>query len=481
MKIIYLKNFRKGFATNSSSTHSVIYKNKEDMFKDLNVFELNYYGRFDETIAASKEAKIKYIAATIFYNKELFDIMCAHYPEMKQYAKLAEHERNYQDSTFGMYTRGALSFSNKENIAASIEFLKNIIDTDDIIIVGGSDEEDFVYETCSGHKILNTPDDLSYNSPNVYKNGNYYIGYGYDGKIRFSVSNEPCIPDYPELIDLKITNKCDHGCPFCYQGSSMSGAHANLENIKNYINQLSSVYDKKIVEFSIGGGNILLYPELDELFYYIFSHGHIINTTIKAQDCKVLKENKELRRTFNHYVKSIGISVSSLEDIKYLILIKDLFKGQNYKPIVIHLIPEYLGVEMTNKIITELDKNEFYKYLFLGYKENERGKTQKHYVFNDNDLSSIFENRYSVSVDTTFANKYKAWLTKNYAVKHTITYNEGEYSMYIDAVTGNAYKSSYQLDKPYNLNYGKREYYNIIKAFKNIRADNGFGIKYPIK
>ena len=58
MKVIYLKNFRKGYATNSSSTHSLIYRNKDEMFEDLNVFELNFYDRFDETIAASREAKI---------------------------------------------------------------------------------------------------------------------------------------------------------------------------------------------------------------------------------------------------------------------------------------------------------------------------------------------------------------------------------------------------------------------------------------
>ena len=67
MKIIYLKNFRKGYATNSSSTHSVIYKNKDEMFEDLNIFELNFYDRFDKTIAASNEAKIKYIDAHIIY------------------------------------------------------------------------------------------------------------------------------------------------------------------------------------------------------------------------------------------------------------------------------------------------------------------------------------------------------------------------------------------------------------------------------
>ena len=59
-KILYLNYFRKGRATNSSSTHSVIYRNRGDMFEDLAIFEQDYYGRMDSTIAATREAKIKY-------------------------------------------------------------------------------------------------------------------------------------------------------------------------------------------------------------------------------------------------------------------------------------------------------------------------------------------------------------------------------------------------------------------------------------
>ena len=65
MKICYLSYFRKGRATNSSSTHSVIYRNKDEIFADLNVFEEDYYDRYTQTIAASKEAKIKYVYACI--------------------------------------------------------------------------------------------------------------------------------------------------------------------------------------------------------------------------------------------------------------------------------------------------------------------------------------------------------------------------------------------------------------------------------
>ena len=53
---------------------------------------------------------------------------------------------------------------------------------------------------------------------------------------------------------------------------------------------------------------------------------------------------------------------------------------------------------------------------------------------------------------------------------------EGEYSMYIDGVEEKAYKSSYNLEKPYNMHveYPKKEKtYGVKDAFSEIRKDNG--------
>ena len=176
MKAVYLKNFRKGLATNSSSTHSLIYRNDGELFKDLDIFETNYYDRYTSTIAASREAKIKYVLADIMYNEPLSKIMSSIYPEMKQYFPLIKDEmENKTEHGFGMYCRGNLSFPN--NIEASVDYLKNVIEDDDIIIVGGSDETDFVYDTIEGHVECPDPDMIEYSSNSfkrmgVTKNGN---------------------------------------------------------------------------------------------------------------------------------------------------------------------------------------------------------------------------------------------------------------------------------------------------------------------
>lgn len=525
MKTVYLKNFRKGLATNSSSTHSLIYRNEGEMFKDLDIFELDYYDRCDNTIAASREAKIKYVLAEIMHNEALVKVMSDIYPEMKQYfPKIKEatkkDENGYtQDEKFGMYNRGDLSFN--DNLEASIDYLKNVIDDPEIIIIGGSDEQDFVYDTTEGHVECPTPGDVSwgnYSRFGVCKNGNYWVGYGdsndrivvrkdnddddndhyceqkknsFGGKIRFATDKDAeLVPEYPELIDLRITNQCDHGCKFCFMDSNMNGKHADIGFLQSVVWQCGEWGNKnhRRVEFSIGGGNILLYPKLNELFQNIHEKGHVLNVTIKAQDCEKVWKDKHLRRIFIDYVDGIGVSVTNTDEAQMLIDFKKKFNTDSFgndddkKYIVAHIIPEYLGVEKTIEIENYFrTQKEYVPKLYLGYKTNGRGASQEYTEFKDKDLEKIFENSYSISIDTTFANRYFWWIKDNFSFKHTITMNEGEFSMYIDGVTENAYKSSYQLDKPYNMHQDwktreEKPYYNVKEAFALIRKDGGFTI-----
>ena len=496
MKLIYIKNFRKGFATNSSSTHSLIYKNKDDMFKDLDIFELDYYDRFDSTIAATREAKIKYICSQIFHNKFLLEVMCKYYPEMEQYMPLVkrqneEYNKDYNDPTrddrvFGSCARGDLELSGIDNIEFNVKYLSNIIDNDEIVIVGGSDEANFVYETCENHRTYLDLLDID-KKYNVVKNGNYWVGVNHwnGNRIRFNTTSDECIPEYPELIDLKITNKCNHGCKFCYMGSNMKGQHADIKFLKSIIHNVSSSTDddyKKRVEFAIGGGNVLLYPDLEELFIYMHENNHIINTTINVNDVKEICTNETFKRIFNMYVNGVGISISNENDVEILnkYNINKVFKNIKF---TLHLIPEMLGVETTRNIINEAKKHNYFSVLFLGYKYNNRGASIVPEKFTNTDLYNLFKDMYMIGVDTTFLNTYYDYISNNFEDELTCTKNEGEYSMYIDGVTKNAYKSSYQLDKPYNLDYDYAKYkyvdndvnwFYVTQAFKHIRADNGF-------
>ena len=511
MKIAYLKNFRQGLATNSSSTHSLIYKNDDELFKDLNIFDLDYYDRYDNTIAASREAKIKYVLACIMYNEPLVEIMSQFYPEMKQYfPKIKSEMEEKTEYGFGMYYRGDIHFRN--NLEASIAFLRKVIDTPDIIIIGGSDERDFVYDTVKGHVEVPSPDDLwSGKADGVYKNGTYWLGYGttndrvvsnkgrdeldyddtsseiknsFDGRIRFSMSkDDECIPEYPELIDLKITNMCEHGCPFCYMNATKDGGHAKLLFLLNVVSQFGMPSDSHYhrCEFSIGGGNILLYPDLDKLFEYMHSRGHIVNVTIKADDVSKILEDERLLELFDKYVNGIGVSVLDVTDIEKINALYDHTSIKSdftlsKKYVVAHLIPELLGKEKTLVIKKALFENQrWVPMLFLGYKQTGRAIKSVD-KFTEQDLDDLFEGYRKISVDTTFANTYTDYIKTHFSYKYSITNMEGEYSMYIDGVEEKAYKSSYNLEKPYNMHveYPKKEKtYGVKDAFSEIRKDNG--------
>lgn len=488
-KTIYIRNFRNGWATNSSSTHSVIYKNKDEMLNDLNVMELNYYDRATNTIAASKEAKIKYVAFNMWWHDGLMRTLCAIYPTMQQYVELMQEQEKklesgeieYEDRKYGMYVRGNLSFGEIDNFESALDFIRKIIDNDNIAIVGGSDELDFVYDTLEDHIELECPAHDS----KVVKNGNYWVNYDSFGKrLRFSIDDKPLKPDYPELIDLHITNKCQHNCSFCYQNSTDDSQHADIKFIKELFWNVHDFYPSEAkIEFAIGGGNILLYPHLMELFEFLTGRGHIINTTLNAKDLPTLSKNKEMFDLFNKNVKGVGISVSTMEDVflaqkfaeEHLGFTKDLINyvepdaDKEFKPYcVVHLIPEYLGLKKSVDYINRL--REYYSFLFLGYKRLGRGITMKTQSFTETELKILCNRSRCLSIDTCFANTYKDFLVKNFATENTITYYEGEFSMYVDAVNKKAYKSSYQKEKAYNL-YGD-EYANIPCTFAQIRKDN---------
>lgn len=513
MRIIYIKNIRRGSATNSSSTHSMIYKNKDEVLEDLNVFELDYYDRFDNTIAATREAKIKYVLANCYYDKDLVYALLPFYPEMKKYLKKINKvieqrkETEYREPSFGMYTRGALYETQYDtnglgpNYKFNVDFLRYIIDTEDIAIVGGSDERDFVYGFLEDHEKVAEPEDIKHASYyrskkdsmkyGVKKNGNYYAAYSEfkwgtaarycgNGRLRFCTENVAPVPEYPELIDLRITNKCNNGCKFCFMDSNMKEKDADLLFLQRVVTSFPNT-----VEFSIGGGNVLLYPHLEEFLEVLDASGHIANITINVKDVDTILNDKKIRRIIDRYVNGVGVSVFDVKDLDAIQKLTEAFTNDGkdettrymetgYHEVVLHLIPEYIGAEKTAEIVNTMEKRKMWNnVLFLGYKENGRGKDCQWKKFDESDLKKIFcIEDYGYSIDTTFAQRYGDYLNKNFCTKYSITMFEGEFSMYIDGVTQNAYKSSYELDKPYKIDWVN--YNKLIDIFGNIRQDCGF-------
>ena len=51
-----------------------------------------------------------------------------------------------------------------------------------------------------------------------YRNGNYNVTIYEDGTKVRATKDDEFIPAFAENCDVKITDKCSVGCPFCYEG-----------------------------------------------------------------------------------------------------------------------------------------------------------------------------------------------------------------------------------------------------------------------
>lgn len=520
MKIFRIKNRRNALATNSSSTHSVVYKNKDQVFEDLGIFDNRYYDRGTSTIAASREAKIRYIFANIFHCNELVEMMSERYPEMKEYYPLVKDYydiycnqekrvemakmrwddyvdaiEDIEEYNFGEHCRGDLY--NSEDIHLSFKYLCNIIDSQDIVIVGGSDECDFVYDTIEGCQTISHEYSYLTNISKV-KNGNYYILYGETfgrkEKMRLQVDSIPdMIPEYPELVDMKITNACEHKCPFCYMASTPKGQHADTNDIYKIVNNF-----KNKTEFALGGGNVLLHPEFNKIVKRIAKNNHIVNITIRYDDVATINENKIIRNSIKKFVSGIGISVQSANNIDVAKdFIIEMLKLD--KHVSLHIIPEMIGIDESVSILDKIreinvtyqnqrDNNEYFreynycKVLFLGLKQSGRAKNIEHKLLSENGLMLLIKKSgYRYCVDTAFINTYDNFFKDNYSSfgEYFLTRHEGEYSMFIDAVKCLAFTSSYKDDGGIDIR-NNDDPYNSIKEmndiFGEIRKKNGFKV-----
>ena len=85
----------------------------------------------------------------------------------------------------------------------------------------------------------------------------------------------------PELVDLKITDMCQHGCPYCYQDSGPNGVHAEEDMLFGMVDALSRL---NVFELAIGGGEPTLHPKFDRLLEYCHDKGIAANFSTRSLD-----------------------------------------------------------------------------------------------------------------------------------------------------------------------------------------------------
>lgn len=190
-----------------------------------------------------------------------------------------------------------------------------------------------------------------------YQNGNYTVSIDLDTGTKIRENDLDFFEaEFPESMDLKITNKCHNGCAFCHENSTRDGKHGDIMS-PSFIDKLHPY-----TEIAIGGGNPLEHPDLVPFLEKLKSLKMIPSMTIRQND---FMDNLELITELvdKKLIYGLGISLVTTKQDGFIEAV------QKFPNAVIHVI---------NGIVT-LDELKMLAYhnlkiLILGYKEVRRGK-----------------------------------------------------------------------------------------------------------
>lgn len=466
-----VENIRFGFATNSSSTHSIIFKN-DDELKDKEAFDDYEFG-WGNFVLSSPEAKEKYLNMLYFANISSL-IGYKNFEKFIDLIYMDEEERTaiksgYIDHQSMIYLPKKAGTNDLDT--DFFEGLKTFLLDNRIAILGGNDNDEYMGGIDYGPDV----DFLKYWDMSDFqsrKNGNYFMlinpKTGEKARIIMSFEDEKSIADAPELIDVKITDFCLSGCRFCYQDSTPEGLHGELD----YIRQLFSTIEP-CTEIALGGGDVMKHPDIVKILEYGKAYKLIMNITVNDIDWI---KNVELVNAINKNVSGIGISITQKRDFdKIQILHETLDK---HIQLSIHYIPDIGTTSMLRDVVqytNEFRSRSFGRklsILLLGYKTIGRGSHVKHELIEgmaETLVEIADEFRYvPIGVDTKMIQDYPD--IKKYVSKRFYNEFEGEYSMYIDAVKQTAHPSSYDIIDFFDVSKPKKYPENTVnKAFKEIQ------------
>lgn len=257
-----------------------------------------------------------------------------------------------------------------------------------------------------------------------YTNGNYRVTLLTDGtKIREN-DEDSLVPAFPENIDIKITNQCDMGCPYCHEGSWDDGEHGDILS-PAFIDTLPP-----FTELAIGGGNPLAHPDLVPFLNKLRARNIIPNITVnQAHFEKHFSEILDL--TKEQLVFGVGVSITSTLTTSLLGKLKLIPNA------VLHVIA---GIVEPELLRTYYDKD--LKLLILGYKTLRRGSnyfslgvTQRIAQLEEN-IMGLFSHFSVVAFDNLALEQLnmKAKLPKP-LWDECYMGDDGQYTMYVDMVS----------------------------------------------
>lgn len=286
----------------------------------------------------------------------------------------------------------------------------------------------------------------------AYRNGGYQIDIHSDGtKSRLAL--DPALPPVlPEQMDLKLTDACSAGCAWCHEQSTPKGKHGDVDRTLALLSGLPAG-----VEVAIGGGDPLEHPEFERFVRGLRAQGLVPSVTVNGRHFKAHRPRLE---ALIEQGQLFGVGVSYHDELP----------DWDYEHMVLHLIA---GVNHPS-VLDEAKQRM--KVLLLGYKQFGRGKKLfelRPQPVRDT-LSAWYRELFTVAQahHLSFDNLAIEQLKPQRLFKDPQAYQrqymgpEGQFSMYVDAVTETFALSSYSADR---LGWS-----TMREMFAHVRQSQGF-------
>ena len=467
-------NLRIGFATNSSSTHSIIYVptgKLAGISEDLDYTD-EYFG-WDNFTLTSREAKMEYVVSQLsnaFHNLNIPEYMQVAYFRDQFGPDVLPRSVDHQS----VWSQPRAQRNGKKSLPeAWVEDLRTfIIDNPNMIILGGNDNSD-------GHPLLEsfglggydeaTDEEVTTHEGVHSLSVSQGFGYSYSRREapglwtffnpktgeKITMDLDPTRTERPrsiapELVDIKITDYCPFGCTFCYQGSTQAGKHASYSSWgsdkPNLYSILTGCAEKGVFEIAYGGGEPTLHPEFLDILRTTANLGMVPSFTTK--NLAWFRQDEVVREALE-YVGGIAFSVDNAAQIEAYGRISAKYGGnQPSSPnrFTIHIVMGLQSLDTLKDMLITAHKHRLHVTL-LGYKTTGRGNevTPESYDGWAALVTDLIEERKSpsISVDTALAATHANELAAQDFPSWLYYTSEGQHSAYIDAVAGTVGMSSY--------------------------------------
>lgn len=283
-------------------------------------------------------------------------------------------------------------------------------------------------------------------------------------RVNFDYAAKTYKGGFPTLVDLKITDFCDYGCPFCYQSSTKEGLHTPFYkygsiDIDGIIDIL---YENNVREIAIGGGEPTKHPDLVQILEKLKSKNIVVGMTTKNFD---LDKHPQFESIIEK-IDSIAVSCNSIADIEKAAILQEKIGYSVW--VYVQIILELHSPEKLKELLDLCKEKQLFRVTFLGYKDFGFGSNIKVKEANPIWIDIIKEAKLDIGVDSCLALKWGKQLKQAGVHEKYLVGEEGKFSCYIDAVKGVMAPSSFTSDNnvPFKTNKElKQMFMNVWRTF----------------